>query len=169
MKIHPQTIVAGWRKAVRVAVNALQEHVVDNSNDLKSFRKDLINIARTTLCSKIVSTEIELFAELCVEAVLRLKGQSIEMIHIIKKKKIIKNPKILIANTPMDTDKIKIFGARVRVSSINKISEIEKAEKEKMKIKVEKILRHKIEPVYQSPINLQLSRSNFFRGKCEYY
>ena len=28
--------------------------------------------------------------------------------------------KILVANTPMDTDKIKIYGARVRVDSMQK-------------------------------------------------
>ena len=37
--------------------------------------------------------------------------------------------KILIANTPMDTDKVKIYGSRVRVSSMNDVAEIEAAEK----------------------------------------
>ena len=30
----------------------------------------------------------------------------------------IENAKVLVANTPMDTDKIKMYGARVRVDSI---------------------------------------------------
>ena len=34
----------------------------------------------------------------------------------------IKNAKILVANTAMDTDKIKIYGARVRVDSMQKVS-----------------------------------------------
>lgn len=34
----------------------------------------------------------------------------------------IENAKILVANTPMDTDKIKIYGARVRVDSMSKVS-----------------------------------------------
>ena len=34
--------------------------------------------------------------------------------------KVIENAKILIANTAMDTDKIKIYGSRVRVDSMNK-------------------------------------------------
>lgn len=54
----------------------------------------------------------------------------------------IENAKILIANTPMDTDKIKVFGSRVRVDSMAKIAELELAEKEKMKDKVEKIIKH---------------------------
>ena len=34
----------------------------------------------------------------------------------------IENAKILVANTAMDTDKIKIYGARVRVDSMQKVS-----------------------------------------------
>eukprot|EP00494_Astrolonche_serrata_P007004 UN07029 len=168
-KIHPQLVINGWRKALDVAVKSLTSVAGDNGKDPKKFRMDLMNIARTTLSSKIVSAELDYFAKLCVDAVLRLQGEPIEMIHIIRKKggqlkdsylaegfildkefgigqkkKLIK-PKIMIANTAMDTDKIKIFGARVRVSSVSKVAEIEVAEKEKMKSKVNKILKHKID------------------------
>lgn len=34
----------------------------------------------------------------------------------------IENARILVANTAMDTDKIKIYGARVRVDSMQKVS-----------------------------------------------
>ena len=50
--------------------------------------------------------------------------------------------KILIANTSMDTDKIKMYGSRVQVDSLNKVAEIEQAEKLKMKKKVDKIIGH---------------------------
>lgn len=33
--------------------------------------------------------------------------------------------KVLIANTPMDYDKIKIFGTRVKVENMDKMAEIE--------------------------------------------
>lgn len=33
--------------------------------------------------------------------------------------------RILVANTPMDYDKIKIYGTKVKVDSIDKIAEIE--------------------------------------------
>jgi len=133
------------------------------------FRKDLINIARTTLSSKVLSQDKDYFANLAVDAVLRLKGSTyLEHIQVIKKvggrlidsyldegfildKKIgvnqpkrIENAKILIANTPMDTDKIKIFGARVRVDATGKLAELERAERDKMKEKVEKIKAHGI-------------------------
>ncbi len=56
----------------------------------------------------------------------------------------IENARILIANTAMDTDKIKIFGSRVRVDSMAKVAEIESAEKAKMAAKVQKIVDHGI-------------------------
>lgn len=52
----------------------------------------------------------------------------------------IENAKVLVANTPMDTDKIKMYGARVRVDSMAKVAEIEQSEKEKMKSKCDKII-----------------------------
>lgn len=166
-KIHPQTIIAGWRKAMDIARAALRETAMDNSADENRFREDLLNIARTTLSSKILSQHKEYFAKLAVDAVLRLKGTgALESIQIIKKKggcledsfleegflldkkpgihqpKRVENCKILIANTPMDTDKIKVFGSTIKVDSMAKIAELEVAEKEKMKDKVNKILKH---------------------------
>merc|ERR1712183_320411 len=168
-KIHPQTIINGLRKAYRLAVEVLERSAIDNGQDEVKFKADLMNIARTTLSSKILVQHKEHFATLAVNAVLRLKGSgNLDAIQIIKKlggglddsfldegflldKKIgnnqpkrIENAKILIANTAMDTDKIKVFGSRVRVESVAKIAELELAEKEKMKDKVNLILKHDI-------------------------
>merc|ERR1719412_2121010 len=63
----------------------------------------------------------------------------------IGQNKVLKNPKIMVANTPMDSDKIKIFGSRVKVDSMAKVAAIERAERNKMKRKVQKILNHKID------------------------
>jgi T-complex protein 1 subunit beta len=168
-KIHPQTIIKGFRLACEVAREALTKSAKDNSASPEKFRQDLLNIARTTLSSKIVSQEKEHFASLVVDAVLRLKGSTnLESIHYIKKtggslrdsyldegfileKKIgvgqpkrLENPKILIANTAMDTDKIKIFGARVNVGSPAELAQIEKEERDKMLAKCQKIVNHGI-------------------------
>ncbi|CDH53935.1 t-complex protein 1 subunit beta [Lichtheimia corymbifera JMRC:FSU:9682] len=167
--IHPQTIIEGYRLASAAAYKALEGSAVDRSQDKDAFREDLVNIAKTTLSSKVLSQDKEYFANLAVDAVLRLKGSTnLENIQIIKKpggrlidsyldegfildKKIgvncpkrVENAKILIANTPMDTDKIKIFGARVRVDATGKLAELERAERDKMKAKVEKIKAHGI-------------------------
>ena len=54
------------------------------------------------------------------------------------------NANILITNTAMDTDKVKIYGARVHVDSMAKVAQIEGAEKDKMREKVQKIIGHGI-------------------------
>jgi T-complex protein 1 subunit beta len=51
------------------------------------------------------------------------------------------NCRILVANTPMDYDKVKIYGTKVKVDSMEKVAEIEEAEKQKMRDKVEKIAK----------------------------
>jgi len=56
----------------------------------------------------------------------------------------IEKARILVANTALDTDKIKIHGAKVKVDSVQKVADIEKAEKDKMRTKVNKILKHNI-------------------------
>ena len=169
MKLHPQTIVAGWRKSVTAAREALESATVDHSSDQTQFQSDLLNVAKTTLSSKILAQHKEFFSQMAVDAVLRLKGSNnLDAIQIIKKlggtltdsyldtgflldkkpgvnqPKRIEKARILIANTPMDTDKIKVFGAKVKVDSIAKVAEIELAEKEKMKDKVDLILKHNI-------------------------
>lgn len=72
-KVHPQIIVSGWRKSVHVAQQALESAAVDHSSDEQKFKDDLMNIARTTLSSKILMQHRDHFASLAVEAVLRLK------------------------------------------------------------------------------------------------
>lgn len=53
-KLHPQTIIAGYRMAVDVARDALTKFAQDNSKNEAAFKEDLMNIARTTLSSKIL-------------------------------------------------------------------------------------------------------------------
>ena len=72
-KIHPQTIVEGYRIASAAALRALEASAVDNSADATQFRTDLFNIARTTLSSKVLSQDKDYFANLAVDAVLRLQ------------------------------------------------------------------------------------------------
>lgn len=165
--LHPQTIITGFRIATDAAAAALEKSAVDNGSDPEQFRRDLLNIARTTLSSKVLAQARDHFANIAVDAVLRLRGSTnLDNIQIIKKsggsladswleegfileKKLgvgqptrVENAKILIANTGMDTDKVKIYGSRVRVDSLKRVAEIEEAEKAKMIAKCDKIIAH---------------------------
>ena len=72
-KMHPQTIIRGWRFAAQTALDALLKAAKDNRSNEKQFKLDLFNIAKTTLSSKIVLSDLDFFANLAVDAVLRLK------------------------------------------------------------------------------------------------
>lgn len=48
----------------------------------EKFRSDLLKIAMTTLCSKILSQDKEHFAEMAVDAVFRLKVPSLPLLKL---------------------------------------------------------------------------------------
>lgn len=166
-KLHPQVIIKGYRMALAAAREKLESLAMDHGSDPVAFREDLMEIAMTTLSSKLLKHEKEHFATLAVDSVLRLKGKpNLDYIQVIKKaggslkdsfleegfilekrigngqKKVLENCNVLVANCQMDTDKIKIYGAKVKVDSYEAVADIERAEKEKMKNKVEKICKH---------------------------
>lgn len=109
------------------------------------------------------ASDREHFAKIAVDAVMRLGGSTnLDRIQVIKKtggrlrdsyldkdgfildqkraglskERTLRNARILLADTPMDTDKVKVFGSRFRVSSPEQLALLERAEKEKMKEKV---------------------------------
>ncbi|KAI4366275.1 hypothetical protein MLD38_022170 [Melastoma candidum] len=112
----------------------------------EKFRSDLMKIAMTTLSSKILSQDREHFAKLAVDAIIKkpggsLKDSFLDEGFILDKKigigqpKRIEDAKILVANTAMEG---------VHVDSMSKVAEIEAAEKQKMREKVQKIIGHGI-------------------------
>lgn len=169
-KIHPQTIIEGWRVALAAAEEALAASALDRSGEAQraQLERDMTAIAMTTLSSKILHVEKAHFAKIAVDAITRLHGGSLDSVHMIKKvgaslsasfleegfllekppgvgqPKRMENARILIANTQMDTDKIKIFGSKVSVHSSAKVAEIEEAERKRMLAKCQRIADHGI-------------------------
>ncbi|CAF1482423.1 unnamed protein product [Rotaria sordida] len=131
-KIHLQTIITGWRKATNEALTVLEGVAKNNSSNLEQFKSDLMNIARTTLSSKILQEKKDHLSKLCF-----LLGERIGT----NMPKRIENARILIANIPMDTDKRKVSDSSVHIDSIAKLVQLELAKNEKIKDKVEKILQ----------------------------
>ena len=98
----------------------------------------------------MLAQDKEHFSEMAVNAVLKLRGSTnLDQIQIIKRagstlrdsyldadgflldKKIgvgcpkrMADCKVMVANTPMDTDKVKIYGSKVKVDSVAKVAEM---------------------------------------------
>lgn len=71
-RIHPTTIINGYRLALREAVKYMNENVTTKVESLG--RDSLISIAKTSMSSKIIGADSDFFADLCVDAMLQVKS-----------------------------------------------------------------------------------------------
>ncbi|KUL84749.1 hypothetical protein ZTR_07636 [Talaromyces verruculosus] len=71
-RIHPTTIITGYRLALREAVKYMNENI---STKVENLGKDsLLNIARTSMSSKIIGADGDFFANMVVDAMLLVKS-----------------------------------------------------------------------------------------------
>lgn len=179
LEISPILIIKGYEMALEKSLE-----IIENNSFLMKD-EDEINLAKTTLNSKILRCDLQKFAKICVDAINILENENLDLINFIKTEgelensflsdgfildrntiiPKIENPKILLANTSMDQDKIKIHGAQVNVKSVFELSRIEDAEHERMQEKVDLITKEEKIDVF---INRQIMYDHFlelFREK----
>jgi len=71
--MHPQVIIKGYRKALNICLDRIREISVKlMEKDLAEKRDMLKKCAMTSLNSKLINTYKDFFAEMVVEAVLKL-------------------------------------------------------------------------------------------------
>ncbi|KAG6885993.1 hypothetical protein C0993_006109 [Termitomyces sp. T159_Od127] len=70
-KVHPTTIITGYRLACREAVKFMQDQLSIKVDALG--REALINVAKTTMSSKIIGNDDDLFAPMAVDAMMSVR------------------------------------------------------------------------------------------------
>ena len=71
-KIHPTTIISGYRKATEKALDVIEQVAETVDPASADYKKILIDVAKTSMSSKFVSTSRDPLAKLVVEAVLAI-------------------------------------------------------------------------------------------------
>lgn len=75
-KIHPTTVITGYRMALKEAIKHIQNNLVIK---MDAISKDVLEkTSSTTLSSKLIGPESDFFSQLVVEAILNSKSQQLD-------------------------------------------------------------------------------------------
>ena len=164
MDVHPSIIVEGYRLSMDKALELLNDIKIDVEIE---DRESLLNIAKTSMSSKIISSEMSYISEIIVDAalaveengkvdidditIIKKQGESLEQTELIKglildKEKVhsdmpanVKEAKILLINSALETTKTE-FDSKLNIESADQVQQFLDREQAALKKMADQII-----------------------------
>lgn len=73
-KVHPSSIISGYKKAMKESIKFIEKNLTVDASSLGE--EGLCNVAKTSMSSKLIGPEHNLFAKMCVQAINHVKTGS---------------------------------------------------------------------------------------------
>lgn len=187
---HPSKIIKAFRSAHKASVEKIRQM----GNDLKNRKiitatdkEYLLQLAKTTLSSKFPPGDLDHLAGLALSVSKRVS--QIEMLNVIEvpggevsesalhqglmlecdigpaQKEQIDNPRVLVVNTHLDSDKVKVFSAKASVTSPGALAQLESAERERVARKIQRMCEH-ADVIISRQIIYDYSAQEFTKRGC---
>ncbi len=180
-QIHPTTIISGYRKAAERALEVIDASAEKVDPASADYKKILVDVAKTAMSSKFISTSRDLLAKLVVDAILAIakdlpEGQELEVADIPRQKQeglpvertelisgLVLDKEIVHAGMPkrVENAKILVLESPLEVTKTEfdtKISITDPSGMQSFLDEEERMLKHMVDKIVESGANVVIAQ-----------